>query len=454
MNKRRLKEIFERALVGTKMNYPTFDLSGTIAYEIMKKIKAYKNIKKYTDTFTCISEVSEKYKVPLRSEIKSFCKAHELDFYSEVLKLAAENWLKKGFEQSGNEVYEVALIYSNYLDKYPKISLKEKEKYAEDYKEYIQNDEMIYDVSNMIINDYITSLNPNKVFEFALKIEPKKSLYQFLTNIEGYKLMDSYSGKLLEGKIQLSTNRGFKNDKERPQQDAILSMVRKEDLFLNIIADGAGGYEAGEVVSREVVLKIKEWFENENEETFEDLDLVVELLKEKLNEINREINRQYENSYSTVVLALTIKDKTIILSVGDSTAYTYNHEKLVLLNDLDSFVKGYYEDARRNVRNNMITAAIGDINPLHPHINIIENNGQRIILSSDGVTDLVSDKTFISYFVNNSSSDKIVDDALNNPEIMYETSEEGITEVHHLVKTEDNISAIVVDLPNKKVKKL
>lgn len=420
-NKKRLKTIFDQALTGTIMNYPSFDLSGTIAYEIMKKIEAYKKMGKYLDTYTCIS---------------------------------FNNWLEKGLEENDREIYETILIYAKYLENYPKKTSEEKIKYNEDLKEYIDNKDIIYDLSNMIINYYIMSLDPSIVFESVLKTEQSKSLYQFLTNVENYKLMDSYSGRLLEGKIQMTTNRGYKKDKERPQQDALLSMVRKEDLFLNVIADGVGASNVGDVVSREIILKMKDWFENENEEIFENLKLTVELLKEKLNEINSEVNKKYENSYSTVVLALTVKDKTIILSVGDSTAYTYENEKLILLNKLDSHAKGSnYEEARRSIQNNVITAAIGAISPVHPHITIIDNKGQRIILSSDGVTDLVSDKTFISYFKNKSSSDKIVDDALNNPEIMYEINYDGITEVHYLPKTEDNISAVVVDLPNKKLTK-
>ncbi len=455
-DKKRLKEIMDRALVGTRMNYPTFDLASTISYEIIKKIDAYTNFKWFENQYACISEVSEKYKVPLRSEIKAFCDVHKLDFYSQLLRMSAENWSKKGLDIKGGEISKMTLIYADFIENYLKKSFREREDYVENYKEYLNNKDMIYDVVNLITNDYIASIDFEKAFEPVLKIETQEALYEFLTNVSGFKLMDSYSGKLLEGKIQLTADRGFKEDKTKPQQDAALSIVREDNLFLNIIADGAGGSEIGEAASKEIIIQMKKWFENTDRELFEDIDLVVELLKEKLNEINIEVNKKYENSYSTVVLSLTIKDKTIIVSVGDSTAYTYDGEELVLLTELDSFVNGYYyEDARWNAGNNIITSAIGDRYPVEPHVNIIENKGQRIILSSDGVTDLVSDETFISYFVNKSSSDKIVDDALNNPEVMYEfEDEEGVMEVHYLPKTEDNISAIVVDLPNEKVKKL
>lgn len=273
------------------------------------------------------------------------------------------------------------------------------------------------------------------------------SAFDLLTNVAGVKLIESYSGKLLEGKIQLATNRGYPNDLNKPQQDAVLSIVKDENHFLNAIADGAGGSNKGENASRELICGIEKWFEQISIDKLDDIDLTIKLLTKKINEIGDTIYKKYENCYTTLVLSLTINNKTVIINVGDSTAYSFDGNELIELTTLDSWANGYYyEDVRWSPENNILTAAIGDGFRVIPHVKIIDNNGQRIILSSDGVTDLISEETFISYFKNSSTAEKIVDDALNNPEVTYEFVEDDVTEIHYL-KQSDNISAIVIELP-------
>ena len=105
-----------------------------------------------------------------------------------------------------------------------------------------------------------------------------------------------------------------------------------------------------------------------------------------------------------------------------------------------------YEEARHNPTNNMITSAIGDIiiepNEHFTHFNIVNNNIGKIILSSDGVTDLISERRFKDYFINDKLADYIVKDA-----VFYPSIDENI------IKTADNVSAIVVELQLKNEKR-
>ena len=101
-----------------------------------------------------------------------------------------------------------------------------------------------------------------------------------------------------------------------------------------------------------------------------------------------------------------------------------------------------YEEARLNPWNNIINAAVGDGYEKDVHINIINNEGQKIILSSDGITDLISEDRFKSYFINDIDSSQMIEDALSKEDTEW------------LNKNEDNISVIVVKLPNYSQKKL
>lgn len=450
-----LKEKIDRALAGTQMNYRLFDLAGTLAYYITNEIECLINGKQNDkNILKVIAIASDEYKVPLRSEVKSFFDIHkDLNPSTEILKVACDDWKSEKLDDNSKAVLEMIQIYIKILNELPKLKGEERKKYIDDYKEYIQNKEMITDIIKVVLSNYILSIDAKKTFEKVVKINSmKESIYEFMTNVDGINLMDRYSAKMLEGKIKLTSDRGYPNDETRPQQDAVLSIVKSNDIYLNVIADGAGGTEHGELASKKTIQELKNWFEQLNDKNFENIDYLIESLKEKINEISNEVRRKYEGNYSTVVLALTVKDKTIIMNVGDSTAYTYEDDYLTELSKMDLYSKAeYYEDARWATNNNMITTAIGDVYPLEPHINIIDNKGQRIILSSDGVTDLLSEDTFISYFKDSSSSEKIVDDALYHPETMFEDIDEnGVSVVIRTPKQADNISAIVIDLPGKK----
>ena len=308
-------------------------------------------------------------------------------------------------------------------------------------QKYINGDnikkEDLEEIIQVLTKKYIKMVDINEVLEengFTI-FKPLKKV----TNAKSVKLQNKISGKLIEGQIDLSVDRGYKTHPERPQQDAALSIIKNENIFLNVIADGAGGSEKGEKASNKTVTELKKWFELLPDELFEDINIIIELLKQKINEIDTQITQKYEKSYTTVVLALTINDKTIIANIGDSTAYTYDSDKdeLILLSKLDSDSDGMsYEDARYNPWNNSITAAIGDGYNKKLHINIIDNQGQTIILSSDGITDLISEERFKSYFIDDTDTSQMIKDALSKEDTEW------------LNKTEDNISVIKIKLKN------
>ena len=262
------------------------------------------------------------------------------------------------------------------------------------------------------------------------------------TNIKDNKLVNDFSEELLDGQIQIASNKGYPSKKYHKQEDSVGSVVKNKDCFLNIVADGLGGSKNGEFASKYIVEKLIEWFINTNEEDLYNIEKVKKELKKEIRKINRQVFFKSRGSaQTTLALSLTNPYKTLIINVGDSTVYTYDNEELKLLTYIKfHLLNKSYEQIRKDIFGFLVTSTIGDYPLPKIYSKIIENEGQRLILSTDGVTDLISEERFTNYFINKTKAKDIVDDALTNPDVIY--------------KSEDNISAITVELPNNKVKKL
>ena len=131
------------------------------------------------------------------------------------------------------------------------------------------------------------------------------------------------------------------------------------------------------------------------------------------------------------------------MNVGDSTAYVYSKNKNIItsMSEIDNrfvekSIRDNYEAYRRSPVNNYVTASIGD-NTLHVHKKLMLNDeDKRIILSSDGVTDLINESNFANMLSQGQTADKFVLKAKNNPDLY------GIG----TGKNTDNISAIIINV--------
>ena len=264
---------------------------------------------------------------------------------------------------------------------------------------------------------------------------------EILTNIENNNLLDEFHGTLLDGKIQTSSIRGCPEKPEKKQQDAVGSIVKDDNHFLNIVADGLGGSKYGEKASLQIVKEILTWYKYTPQTMLENSDLAMKMLKKEIRLINKDLFFKYlGKAQTTFVLALTNQYKTIIANVGDSTIYTYNKELQLQTHIKNYITKKTYEQIRKSFFSYLVSASVGEIPLWKIHTNIIDNNGQKLIMSSDGVTDLISEERFTNYFKNNTDAKTIVDEALTTPDVLW--------------KKDDNISAITIDLPNNKIKSI
>lgn len=181
---------------------------------------------------------------------------------------------------------------------------------------------------------------------------------------------------------------------------------------LVVLADGMGGYNAGEVASgiavSVVVTEISHRLLNASPVDHRDSDadeLGVSLLRENIQKANASIfhaaqsQPQYAGMGTTIVSGLFYDNRVAVGHVGDSRMYRLRGEVLetitrdhsLLQEQIDSGMISL-EDARLSKNKNLVTRAVGidaDVDSeIHVHDVLV---GDIYLLCSDGLNDMVED---------------------------------------------------------------
>ncbi|MBR2916938.1 MAG: Stp1/IreP family PP2C-type Ser/Thr phosphatase [Clostridia bacterium] len=171
-----------------------------------------------------------------------------------------------------------------------------------------------------------------------------------------------------------------------------------------ILADGMGGHNAGEVASAMAT----EIVSNEllHSDMQGDEDKIVSQIMASLDYANNEIyrkavtNSQNAGMGTTVVVFYLDGDTAYIANIGDSRAYLIEKSSITQLTSDHSIVQKLVdsgaitpEEARNHPEKNIITKALGT-EPMEEY-DIYEfpvREGDRILLCSDGLTDMIYDE--------------------------------------------------------------
>jgi PPM family protein phosphatase len=185
------------------------------------------------------------------------------------------------------------------------------------------------------------------------------------------------------------------------------------DIGLLVLADGMGGYNAGEVASgiavKTIVNLVREQVEREdmaNQDRDSGLSRPSIILRDAIHRANKIIYQtartqpQCEGMGTTVVAALFFDNKITIAHVADSRLYRQRSDKLEqvtmdhsLLQELVD--RGFYsaEEAQRAANKNYVTRALG----VEPNVDVElqevpVQKGDAYMLCSDGLSDMVEDE--------------------------------------------------------------
>jgi protein phosphatase len=215
--------------------------------------------------------------------------------------------------------------------------------------------------------------------------------------------------KSLRGKLKFAelTNTGMVREHN---EDAIGSNV---NMGLMVLADGMGGYNAGEVASGIAVQTITDLAaEGATREQRHDVDPHTGLMRQTIvlrdavaraNKIifqTAQSQTHCEGMGTTLVAAMFYDNRISIAHVGDSRAYRLRDERFEQLTMDHSLLqelvdRGFYseEEAQRSTNRNYVTRALG----VEPTVEVEVQEyevlpGDIYLLCSDGLPDMVEDE--------------------------------------------------------------
>ena len=182
---------------------------------------------------------------------------------------------------------------------------------------------------------------------------------------------------------------------------------------LAVLADGMGGYNAGEVASGIAVsvmaTEIAQRLQNANPVDLDPAsheELAVALLRNNIQKANTSIFQasqsqpQYAGMGTTIVAGLFYDNRVAVGHVGDSRMYRLRGETLATMTKDHSLLQEQIdsgmisaEDARFSKNKNLVTRAVGIDAQVVPEIHVHDvREGDVYLLCSDGLNDMVEDR--------------------------------------------------------------
>ena len=190
--------------------------------------------------------------------------------------------------------------------------------------------------------------------------------------------------------------------KRNTNQDYLFCSNEPIGAFPNlyIVADGMGGHKAGDHASHFAVERFVQ-LAGQTKQTNP-----VTLLRTLLDWVNDEVLQEaksddrYKGMGTTFVAITIINGKGYIVNVGDSRLYLIHNQQIRQVTLDHSLVEELVrsgeltpQEARRHPRKNIITRAVGVSEELLPDFFEVEvQPGDRILLCSDGLSNMIDDK--------------------------------------------------------------
>jgi len=211
----------------------------------------------------------------------------------------------------------------------------------------------------------------------------------------------------------------------------------EETGFGMVVADGVGGEAAGEVASRNAIYTLLSLSLHTPDWQFrwgpKERNTVMWRMKDRFRRVNAALMREaavhasLNGMCTTMTAALSHGDDLIIGHVGDSRAYLLHDKKLVRLTRDHTLGARLVEDGTHNPNDrlvrelrNVLMQALGSretecLPDVHDYV---LEDGDQVLLCTDGLPDMVDDK-LIEGVLNESSSAKtacknLIDLALSN----------------------------------------
>lgn len=192
----------------------------------------------------------------------------------------------------------------------------------------------------------------------------------------------------------------FMNEKQR--EETIHRETESENgAKIYAICDGMGGEEAGEDASMTAVRCLKQHEKKLTDKL--DKEQIKATLQEISNLIENNASKKGYHSGTTIAMVLICQEQAAFVNVGDSRIYCYENNSLKRISVDHSEVQRLFamrvikaEEMASHPKRHMITQYLGMPHEkalLSPCIKLPEplRAGQKILICSDGLTDMVDD---------------------------------------------------------------
>lgn len=203
-------------------------------------------------------------------------------------------------------------------------------------------------------------------------------------------------------------------------EDAVMTLFNsRNDIFICAVADGMGGHKGGGTASSTALNILRKKLIKLDGKTLEEY---VKSLEEIIANINDEILKQsnkddnLKGMGTTITVCIVFKMKMVVFHIGDSRVYTVSNDGITQITKDHSLVQKLVDEgkitkdeAAVHPNRNILLKALGSNEKLTPDVKeIVLEKPLKVLMCTDGLTSLVTDKE-IEDIVKNNSCDAAAD---------------------------------------------
>ena len=214
-------------------------------------------------------------------------------------------------------------------------------------------------------------------------------------------------------------------------EDNILLLALDDDCLLAAVADGVGGQDAGEVASGLACLTVKKIVKDGGIQSLGyDPEAITGVLTVMVHEAHRAIGldaRKHPERHRmacTLTLALLTRNTVVYAHVGDSRLYRMHSDRLQQISTDQTVAVALMESGRitreeaaNHPKRNVLEHALGLESVDNPLVvqkgSVALNEGDGLLVCSDGLTDMVPDEQIAMLLRQTGNSRKQVDLLIN-----------------------------------------
>jgi serine/threonine protein phosphatase PrpC len=237
----------------------------------------------------------------------------------------------------------------------------------------------------------------------------------------------------------------------RPKNEDSYLVAKEQYLF--IVSDGMGGHQAGEIASQAVIKVLPEMLLENLGEKLSNKKAIKLTIRETILRFSQRLRQEssgrvgYHNMGATLVMAWIQPDQELahLASIGDSRIYLFRNKELKQLSE-DHSITAFLlkhgeitpEEAITHPARHQLTRYIGMENEVYPDYQAIELQvHDRLLLCSDGLTNMLRDDEIQTIFIQNTSTAEVCQ------KLVADANQAG---------GKDNITAVVINWNGKKTK--